>query len=176
MTCIVALVENGVGYIGGERGASDSNTIFPLSRPKVWKEKDYLFGYFGSFAAERLKHNFDPPAPMEGEDLDSFMNTEFLDSLHSLYEDIHIPKQEDLGLVVITQGHIFLHNGEDMSMSMIDMPYFAEGSGMEFALGSMYSTQGQDYVPEDRIRLALSAACMFSTSCVGPFDVISSKD
>jgi ATP-dependent protease HslVU (ClpYQ) peptidase subunit len=171
VTCIVALVDSGHSYIGAERGASDVNTIFPLQYPKVWKSGPYLFGYFGSFAGERIKHNFEPPEPKIGEAIDEFMNTEFLDALHDLYEEIHIPKQEDLGLLIIIQGHIYMHNGEDMSMSHIGLPYFAEGSGMEYAMGSLYSTE--TLYPRERVSKALEVAIKFSPTCIGPIDVIS---
>ena len=60
MTCIVGLIDNGVAYIGGERGASTDATIMSIAEPKVWKHGEYLFGYYGTFMGERLKYNFYP--------------------------------------------------------------------------------------------------------------------
>lgn len=173
MTCIVALIdEKGNSFLGAERGASDTNVIFPLRHAKVWKRGEYLFGYFGSFAGEKIKHGFIPPSPITGEFIDLFMNTTFLKDLNEFYDESHIPRQEELGLVIMFQGHIFIHNAQDMSMSEVDLKYFAEGSGMEFALGSLYSTEGAFYSRE-RVSKALEAAIKFCTTCIGPIDIIS---
>lgn len=175
MTCIAALVSDGIGYIAGERGASTDSSIFPITEPKVWKYGEYLFGYYGAFSLERLKYNF-LPSPVEDNDLVTFMNSTFLDELHDAYESCHITRHEDAELIIVVQGKIFIHNAEDFSMTQYDVDYLAKGSGGDFALGSLWTTVQADIAPDKCLELALKAATTFSTSCVGPIDIISSED
>ena len=170
MTCIVALVdkENNVSYIGGERGASDDSMIWKMANPKIWRDKGYLFGFVGIFAIEKIKHNFDPPPPpafADGATLDAFMNTTFIDALSSLYEEMHILKHEDGGLIIVVNNHIFVHNAEDMSMTMVDNKYLSDGSGSGYAMGSLFTSESWEN-QSDRVSAALHAAIEFSPSCL----------
>lgn len=181
MTCIVALVDNGTSYIGGERGASDDSMIWTMAHPKIWREKGYLFGFVGIFAVEKLKHNFDPPPPPSyatDEQLDAFMNTTFIDALSSVYEEMHILKHENGGLVILVNNRIFIHNSEDLSMTMIGNDYLADGSGAHYATGSLYtsSTMIEPWTGKQRVQAALEAAVKFSPSCAGNIDILSTEN
>lgn len=180
MTCIVALVDRdtNISYIGGERGASDDSMIWEMARSKIWREKGYLFGFAGVFAIEKLKHNFDPPPPpthATDEQLDAFMNTTFIEALESVYDDMHIDKSENGGLIIVVGNRIFIHNSEDMSATMIANSYIADGSGSQYAVGSLFTSDNWSD-QEDRVICALSAAIKFSPSCSGFIDIISTKD
>ena len=181
MTCIVALVHDNISYIGGERGASNDEMIWHTAKPKVWRDKGYLFGYAGSFSIEKLKHNFDPPAPPSSasdSEIDEFMNTTFIDALKDLYEELDISKK-DAGLVIVVNNRIFIHNSEDMSATMLNSNYFADGTGSSYAVGSLYTSEQlvEKWFPaKDRVCLALEAAIQFSPSCSGDIDVISTEN
>lgn len=179
MTCIVALTDkiNNVSYIGGERGASDEMLIWKMAHPKIWRDKGYLFGFAGVFAIEKLKHNFDPPPPPSNandEQMDSFMNTTFIDALSSVYEEMHIDKNENGGLIIVVNHRIFVHNSEDMSVTMVDSEYLSDGSGSGYALGSLYTSRDWEN-NETRINVAISAANNFSPSCGGKIDILSTE-
>ena len=45
---VVRDLETNKIYMAGDRGASDDNTILPLTSPKVWKLGPYLLGYAGA--------------------------------------------------------------------------------------------------------------------------------
>ena len=173
MTCIAAIVKDGKAYIAGERGASTDSSIFPISEPKVWKNGEYLFGYYGTFMGERLKFNFHPPKMNKTTDLVTFMNSVFLKALHECYQEWWVEKHEDTELMIVVRGKIFIHNAQDMSMTMYDTEFLAEGSGAEYAVGSLYSTKNLDLSPEERLSLALKAATTFSPTCIEPIDIIS---
>ena len=179
MTCIVALVDKDtqISYIGGERGASYDMMIWDMAFPKVWRDRGYLFGFAGVFAIEKLKHNFNPPPPptqATDEQLDAFMNTTFIDDLASVSEDMHIDKNENGGLVIIVNNWIFVHNSEDMSVTMVSNSYLSDGSGAPYAMGSLFTSLGY-YDSESRVRMALQAAIKFSPSCAGNIDIISTS-
>lgn len=176
MTCIAAIVQNGKSYIAGERGASTDSSIFQIAEPKVWKTGEYLFGYYGTFMGERLKFNFQPPKMTKNTDLVTFMNSTFLQALHQCYQDWWIEKHEDTELIVVVRGKIFVHNAQDMSMTMYDTDFLAEGSGAEYAVGSLYSTNKLGMNPEERLQIAMQSAITFSPTCVGPIDIVTSED
>lgn len=177
MTCIVGLIDNGVSYIGGERGASTDSTIISIAEPKVWKTGEYLFGYYGTFMGERLKYNFEPPE-IGDNDVVTFMNSVFLRALHECYDDWWMQRHQDDELMIIVRNKIFIHNAEDMNITHYDVEYMAEGSGMGFALGSLHtsSLMTESWTPEDRVQAALEAAVTFSPSCLAPIDIISSEE
>lgn len=175
MTCIAAVIQDGIGYIAGERGASTDSTIMRIAEPKVWSVNGYLIGYYGTFATEKLKFNFNP-TPVGNNDLLTFMNSQFIEELHEAYETCHINPHEDTELLIIAGGKIFVHNSEDMSMTMYDTDFFAQGSGADYAMGSLHTTSAFEMEPEVRLIAAMEAAVDFSPTCIGPIDIITTKD
>jgi hypothetical protein len=59
----------------------------------------------------------------------------------------------------------------DYHIGEADVPYMAEGSGQQLALGSLYST-GLIKTPRKRVRMALEAAAKFNMAVRGPFTII----
>lgn len=179
MTCIVAFVdkETQISYVGGERGASDDSMIWNMASPKVWRDKGYLFGFAGAFSIEKLKYNFDPPAPPSqatDEEMNAFMNTTFIEALSGVYEDMHIDKGENAGLIIVVGNRIFVHNSSDMSATMVASNFVADGSGSEYALGSLHTSEKWTD-SRNRVRTSLEAAIKFSPSCAGHIDIISTE-
>ena len=175
MTCIAAVVKDGIGYIAGDRAASDGEVMVPIADPKIWKSGEYLFGYYGSFAGERLAYNFSP-SPVGDNDLVTFMNSTFLEELLEAYETCHITRENEFGLVVVVQGNIFIHNTDGFSMTRCALPYLAEGSGGEIAMGSLWTTMQAEIDPAKCLELAVKAAIEFSPHCIGPVDILSSEE
>lgn len=173
MTCIVALKYKDIIYMGGERGASDEETIMPLSTPKIWKSGPYVFGYAGTLDGERMRYNFKPTAPSpQVKDLDKFMQTNFIKQLREFYNEwwVDTTKDGDLGLIIGIYGNIYEHNAVDMSLSKFSGDYVAIGSGSNFAYGSLFSTESLS--ARQRVYKAVESAVAFSPTCVGPIDVI----
>ena len=123
---------------------------------------------------ERIRHNFKPPIPKANVNLDKFMYTDFLISLRNFYENwwVDISKESDFGMLIAFKGRIFEHHAVDMSLTEYDEEYLAMGSGSDFALGSLWTTQHQKN-GKRRAQLAVEAAVKYSTSCIGPVDVVS---
>ena len=158
--------------MAGDRGASDENSMLTLKAPKVWKTGQYLIGYAGTMDGERIRLNFKPPVP-EG-NLDRFMYTKFLISLRDFYDRwwVDVSKDSDFGMIICVKGRIFEHSAVDMSLTEYNEDYLAMGSGSDFALGSLWTTQHQKN-GKRRAQLAVEAAVKYSTSCIGPVDVVS---
>jgi hypothetical protein len=66
------------------------------------------------------------------------------------------------------KGQLFEYEPLDGQMAVFDET--AIGAGAAFAFGSLFATRGMH--PEDRVRLAVAAACRYSPSCCGPIDVL----
>ena len=173
MTCIAVLRQEDNIWMAGDRGASDEDTILPLTAPKVFKIGPYLIGYAGSMDGERIRYNFKPPVPKANTDLEKFMYTEFLVSLRNFYEAwwVDISKDSDFGMIICINGKIYEHNAADMSLTTYESEYLTMGSGGSIALGALYATSNQKNARR-RVQLAVEAAVKFSTSCLGPVDVI----
>jgi hypothetical protein len=71
--------------------------------------------------------------------------------------------------LVGVRGRLFEIDDDYHAREMLEQ-YDAVGSGVSVALGSLYSTTGQD--PETRIRVALEAAEQFVTSVRAPFHIL----
>lgn len=175
MTCIVAVKgKDGKVAIAGDRGASDSHTVVNLANPKIFEVNDFLIGYAGSLAGDRLKYLFNPTKPKADANLDKHMATTFLNQLKVIYDQANIQynsSEADLSLLVVYGNNIYKHFASDMSMCRIDDDYDALGSGEEYALGSLWSTASIKSA-QTRAELAVSAAIKYSQTCSGKVDVL----
>ena len=173
MTCIAVLKTENTIWMAGDRGASDEDTILPLTAPKVFKIGQYLIGYAGSMDGERIRHNFKPPVP-KTKDIEKFMYTEFLVALRNFYEAwwVDVSKDSDFGMIICVNGQMYEHNAVDMSLTTYNADYLTMGSGSQIALGALYATSNQKN-GKRRVQLAVEAAIKYSTSCIGPIDIIS---
>lgn len=174
MTCIVGLKANGKVYIAGERGASDSDSIMHLTKPKIIKVGPYVVGFAGTLEGQRLLYSFNPPKPHEDEDLEVFMHTVFLKYLKDFYDEwwVDTAKDAELSMLIAIKDRLYEHTASDMSLSEYSIPYCSIGSGSSFALGFLYASQTFDSA-EKVVEGAVKAAIKFSTTCSGTIDILS---
>lgn len=186
MTCIVALVDNGKVYMGGDSAASDEKTgiIFQRIDPKVFKVGQFGIGFVDSFRmGQILQYSWNPPkyTPTKGnKNLDKFMRTKFVDSVKEAFREhgygmfgTHTEDGDQGGIFLISvagTARIFTMDS-DFHIGEVDVGYMAEGSGQELALGSLYSTSTIK-TARKRVRMALEAAAKFNMAVRGPFTVI----
>jgi ATP-dependent protease HslVU (ClpYQ) peptidase subunit len=186
MTCIVAIVDGNKVFMGGDAAASDdkSGLIFQRIDPKVFKIGQFGIGFVDSFRmGQILQYNWTPPkyAPTKGnKNLDKFMRTKFVDSIKECFREHGYgnfgssTEEGDQGGVFLISvqgtGRIFTMDS-DFHIGEVDVPYMAEGSGQDLALGSLFST-GTVKTPRKRVRMALEAAAKFNMSVRGPFTII----
>jgi ATP-dependent protease HslVU (ClpYQ) peptidase subunit len=169
VTCIVGIAHEGVVYIGGDRGASDTYAILPLTRPKIKMCGEYLIGYSGSMGIGELAHYIDLP-PI-GKSIEKTLRTLFVKSLKTAIEEYgnasHLEDNSTDWLIGVN-GRLFEISSEDWSVA--EYKESSIGSGNSIALGSLYTTRNwKDQ--EKRIRYALDAAVEISPSCLGPIDI-----
>jgi len=186
MTCILALSVGNKVYLGGDSAASDEKSGLIVQRvdPKVFKVGQFGIGFCDSFRmGQILQYNWNPPVykPTAGyKNLDKFMRTKFVESVKEAFQEHGYGKfgqgtddGDEGGIFVIAvqnTGRIFTMD-VDYHISEADVDFWAEGSGQQVALGSLYSTQ-QVKTARKRVRMALEASAKFVMSVKGPFTII----
>jgi ATP-dependent protease HslVU (ClpYQ) peptidase subunit len=176
MTCVVAVKYDKKVWMGGDRCLSDMDGGFymPTTDPKIFKKGSMLIGFAGSVRMGKvLKYDFEPPK-LDLRNLDKYMNIDFIKSLRECAERnnlrIDTSEREDRAeLIIGVNGRIFGVE-DDWQVSEFISDHLAIGSGMPYALGSLYSTTGMH--PDERIKLALEAAEKYCNSVCQPFDYI----
>lgn len=173
MTCIVGLEHEGKVYMGGDRCCSTDSFRAKVSRPKVFKVGKLLVGFAGSFRfRDMLEYHYKLPKHPKKMSDEKYMITLVLESIRELTLQ-HDPPTED---EPFGSSCLLAYNGKlyefqtDFSLIETSCGYNSVGMGKEFALGSLYSTEGQD--PTVRVLTALKAAAEFSPSVSEPFDVL----
>ena len=183
MTCIVAIAQNGIVYMGSDHAASDDKTGWILSRkePKCFKVGQYAIAFTDSFRmGQILQYMWTPPkyTPTKtNSGLDKFMRTKFVDSVKAAFKDngygsIGSSSEEDSGGIFIVglEGRIFTID-EDFHVGENIVNYMAEGSGGQIALGALHATKHQKN-PKLRLKAALEAATEFNMSVSAPYTYI----
>jgi hypothetical protein len=183
MTCIVAIAQNGVVYMGSDHAASDDKTGWILARkePKCFKVGQYAVAFTDSFRmGQILQYSWTPPkyTPTKtNSGLDKFMRTKFIESVKTAFKDngygsIGSSSEEDTGGIFIVglEGRIFTID-EDFHVGENIVNYMAEGSGGQIALGALYATKNQKN-PKLRIKAALEAAAEYNMAVSAPFTYI----
>jgi len=175
MTCIVAVAHEGKVYLAGDRGASTDDTILPSKDRKIERRGAFVIGYAGNYGLGQLMlHGLKmPPLRSRGGDLLPYMRTTFHRHFITCVERSKYkidPAHEDTqsSFLIGVRGQLFEYEPLDGQMAVFDET--AIGAGAQFAFGVLFATRGMN--PEDRVRLAVAAACEYSPSCCEPIDVL----
>ena len=170
MTCIVGIASEGVVYIGGDRGLSDSDSILSMPRSKVVRNGEYLIGYAGSLGVGQLLQMIDLPIP--GRNPEMTLRTTFTKAYKNSLEEYGpaaITEENDTDFLIGVKGKLYEYSIADCSVAEVE--YSAVGSGSPIALGSLYTSNNYKDIHK-RIKIALEAACMLSPTCQLPIDII----
>ena len=170
MTCIVGIVDDGVIYIGGDRGASDGSAIVSLATPKVYIRDEWIFGYAGSLGIGQIMQIINIPILEEDDDPFIILRMDIVDAFKAMIDaqGITLNEDNDTDILIGCRGRLFEFSPSDWSVAEIKQT--AIGSGGNFALGSLHTSIDAD--PIDRIGIALGAAITYSPSCQGPIDIL----
>jgi 20S proteasome alpha/beta subunit len=175
MTCIVGFKTKSSVIIAGDRGASNEDMILNLSKPKVYQNGAYVFGYAGSMEAQKMRYTFNPPKPHEDDDIDTFMHTTFLKYLRDYYDEwgIDTSKDGEVVMLIAIKDKLYEHNASDMSLNEFSSRYVSIGTGAPYAMGYLYGASAGGLPPEKMVENAVKAAIKFSPSCSGMIDILS---
>lgn len=185
MTCIVGLVHDGVTYIGGDSLGSNGYTKVVREDKKVFKLKDTknaVLGFTSSYRMGQLlmyAHGL-----IDGRDEPNinheYLVTKFIPNVTRLFENGGFSKNNSGekygGTFLLGYKDKLFEISDDYQVGISNNNYNACGSGANFALGSLYSTEGTELTPQQRIVKALQAAQEFSVSVQAPFYILNTND
>lgn len=177
MTCIVAFKDSKKIYLGCDLLASGSDGSKRTRKDtKIFQKEDMLIGFTSSYRmGQLLRYSLDLPKHAEGVDTFEYMVTSFVDAVQACLSEGGFQETKDEvktggSFIVVYKNRIFTIH-DDYQVAEDDRDYASVGSGENYALGSLYSSDGRP--TEDRVLLALKTAAEFSQSVGGPFEIIS---
>jgi len=187
LTCIVGLIHEGVTYIGGDSLGSNSYSKTVRNDKKVFKLKgsdNAVIGYTSSFRMGQLLM-YAPNLIDSRDNKDNLINheylvTKFIPSVISIFDAGSYSKlnnsQKSGGEFLLGYKDKLYKIESDFQVGEPFLNYDACGSGEEFALGSLHSTNGTDLSPIQRVEKALRAASEFSTGVSAPYYILNTLD
>jgi len=177
MTCIVAIKDQGKLYFGADSHLSEKDYSFAIKSPKLFRNGPFIFGYSGSVRAGKVfQYDLQLP-PVDYQNLDQYMNREFVTALMDCAERNRLLIDEEkesndiADLIVGIDGRLFEIQSHIQSIELT-VEYMASGSGSRIALGSLFSTKGLP--PRTRIKTALEASAKYSWGVGKPFHYLNS--
>jgi hypothetical protein len=184
MTCVVGLIKSGKVFLGSDSAAVDEKGghIFAQKNPKVFTVGQYGIAFIDSFRmGQILQYDWSPPRfTGNAKALDKFMRTKFIESVKDAFKAGGFGSiganngEEDTGgifLVAVRGTGRLFYIDEDYQVGENIIPYYAEGAGQDYALGSLFTSQNMRD-PYKRMELALNAASQFSTAVCPPYHFI----
>ena len=179
MTAIVAVLDDGKVWMGGDSAGVAGLSLSLRSDPKVFRLGEFLTGYTGSFRmAQILRYHVTPPVPKEQQDGFEYMVRSFVPEIRTQLKTHGYLKtqdgREEIGTFLVGWRGRLYHIENDLQVREDATPYAACGCGADLSLGSLHTTeQLTGLTTRDRIVMALEAAEAFSAGVRGPYTVIS---
>ncbi|MFA5489194.1 MAG: hypothetical protein WC284_08245 [Candidimonas sp.] len=175
MTCIVGIAHDGIVYIGGDSCWSNYwiRSIHD-DQPKIFKNGQTVIGSTGSSRmCDLLKYKFSAPRYIDGDDIDDYLRTTFIDSVIDCFRKNGFLSNSDDGtykggnFIVGIKNRLFEIQSD---FSVLNCPSWgcASGSGYISAMGSLHTTRYHKN-PIQRVFLALDASSNISSGVSGPF-------
>jgi ATP-dependent protease HslVU (ClpYQ) peptidase subunit len=165
MSCVIGLIDGKDVYIASDtRGSSDGGDIRPTRAQKIFRVGKYLFGAVGSARGCQIldSYYFDPPDNILG----------FPDALREHCRDkgcLAVTDEQTeawvSNLVIGVEGRLY-EILVDFHVSPIDK-FTSVGSGSNYAMGSLRTTQELNIDPIKRIELAMMCAMEFDAATGG---------
>jgi ATP-dependent protease HslVU (ClpYQ) peptidase subunit len=172
MTCIVALKHEGAVWMGADSAGVGGYSMHLRKDPKIYRVGSMLLGFTSSFRmGQLLGYKLKMPDHDPRMAAEKWMATEFIDACRTCFKDGGwMRKDHDVEeggfFLVAYQGRVF-HVMSDLQVAETLDDYAATGCGVDLALGSLFSSAGQD--PNERVLLSLRAAAHFSAGVAEPF-------
>lgn len=175
MTCIVGLKTENSLIIGGDHAVNDGDRVHIMGPPKVFKRGRFVIGYCGSLRIGQLiEHSLTIPPGISKKGPLKYLITDFANAMRNCLnmagaarKDKEEEEQENRFIVGV-EGRLF-EIDESYAVCELTDGMVAIGSGVEFALGSLHSTVGED--PKIRVEKALAAAAYYCPTVSEPFTI-----
>lgn len=171
MTCIVAIADGNKVYMGGDRSASDGDSIVSMYRPKVHVRENWIFGYAGNIGKGQLLEMIPIPIVKSNEDPYFILRLEIVEELKKAIDAFGDNDSDDADWLIGCNGRLFEISSD--GWGVIEVQESSIGSGSPYALGSLHTSNGIYTDSKQRITSALDAAITYSPTCQGPMDIFS---
>ncbi len=182
MTCIVGIVDGSRVHIGGDSASCSNYTnLYLRADQKVFRSGPYVMGFTDSYRmGQLLRFKLKPPPFDESSDPFEYMCGSFVESVRDClkaggFARRHDEEERGGQFLVGFRGRLFEVCADYQVAEMIS-GFNAVGCGAQIALGALeaYATVGAICInPEERVRLALRAAEVWSAGVRAPFHVVS---
>lgn len=180
MTCIIGYVNNDKVYIAGDSAGVAGLSISIRKDPKVFKTGKFIMGFTSSFRMGQLlmSSKFKPGKQKSSENDYHYMITTFIDSVIQCFKDGgFLTKQNEVleggTFLVGYKGKLYEINS-DFQVGEVEDNFNAVGCGHDIAKGAMFILDKNNKLkPEEKLKLALSAAERFSSGVASPFNIVS---
>lgn len=178
MTCIVGVADGKNVYMGADSMVSDGSLKAMFAEGKLWRLGEMIVGGCGDVRPEQiLLHHLKMPAHPRTMPAAKYLVTRVVPAMKKLL-DAHgaLTKQGQIrgggSMMVGYRGELY-SIGCDLSVIVAADRYAAEGSGRDFALGSLHGSNALG--PLDRLTRALEAAAHHELHVAPPFIFQSTK-
>jgi hypothetical protein len=180
VTCICGVADGTLVVIGGDSASSNEGHIDIDAGPKVFQKGELLIGGSGvGRVGQLVQYVFQPPASVPGQEVMEYMVKDFTRSLGRFLkhedEDLLGGDKDDYCqwyLLLGLRGRLF-NLCSHLDVGECAVGYDAIGSGANYALGSLATTEGQG--PRARVEAALRAAERHDNGVAGPFEILESR-
>lgn len=184
MTCIVSLKQDDKIYIGGDTAAVAGLSVNVRQDTKVFKNKNMLIGFAGSFRLGQLmRFAFKPPQHKKGQDAFEYMCVDVVKAIQKCFEKNGFNGQnkkdekETSGQMLIAYKGILYEVYEDYQVGISAETYSSIGCGGDLAMGAMYALEHLPKAhlmpPETKVQIALTAAATHNGGVLPPFTILS---
>lgn len=171
MTCIVGIADGTTVHMGADSMVNDGSLKSTLAEGKLWKSGELLFGGCGNMRPiQVLRHKLIIPLQDDTQDVDEYLASSLMDAIVATLDEAGLrTKQGQIrgggGLMLGYRGTLY-SIGPDLFVCAFADQYGADGSGRDYALGSLHSSTG---TPRKRLERALQAAAYHELHVAPPF-------
>ena len=178
MTCIVGIIDEKNVWVGGDSAGSANNLLIIRKGSKVFKNKEYLIGFSGSFRmGDVLRYEFKPPT-CPTKQINRFIINKFVPELkETLRKTGALSTTESNvdtglgGILIAVNGKLFsIHS--DFQVGESADGFEALGSGNQIALGALSATANFEMDSRTRMKYVLEAAEKHSAYVRRPFTIM----
>ena len=180
MSCIVGLQEGNRVYVGCDSAgyAGDSKSVRGDRKMfRVLGNDRALIGFTTSYRMGQLLQYTEGLIPPSMKATHKNMVTKVVPRIMSCFESGGFIKTGEGGskeggqFLLAYRDKLFIID-EDFQVGINDCGYASVGCGAQYAMGSLHTSSGFDFKPEDRVRMALKAASVFGVGIEAPFVVM----
>lgn len=178
MTCIVGINTGSKIIIAGDNMGSNGFVSMQDKKPKVFKKGDFIFGVCGSYRVMQILANkFEAPKRFVGQSTDDYIYNTVANYIYSIFDSNNVLELKD-GLKRFSGSFLFGYEKElyqmcgNFQIHINSKNYDECGSGGYHAIASLYSTEGLNISPEDRLIKAIECANEFVISVDNKIDMV----